>query len=444
MFDLKHSLLNKLLILILTCSLFNSFFIFGKAAAYPDESVPVSANSNEQLVMSDFPYVMPESFGAKGDGIVDDTEAIQKALDSMQPVLLLPKTYRTTSTIQISGPTSITDTGSTIMYEGEEAAIRFTAVSNRCNVFFGRIYAESGTGIEFYCDSNNNACQYVNLHFNVIRAKNYGIFFNRNGQGSTSENGWLNEIRIYDGRLSSGKYGIYADAHGINCINNIKCINVAFEGVDVGAYIANGCRGWSFVNTRIAEMSGIGKTSFITVGQMVGLNIILNDAFKTWNSKFSPETQGAVIAPIYTRNLSYENILVGNIGEIINGKLYTYNQLMMSLRNFEELPEFTDLNTVLEPGNYSCLYRENAISFFNSPAVEPFTMLVSYRDSESKYISQEIHLTYTFDIYRRTYIVDEHRFTDWQKNVSVDDLFEIKEEVNELRAIVEEILAKPK
>ena len=438
MFGKSNRFAKRIFSLLLTVSLFGSSILLIKAEADSGNN-ELPADNLGLFADKETLFVTPESFGAKGDGVTDDTYALQKAIDSKQPVLLLPKTYRVSSTIQITGPTSISDSGSTILYDGRESAIRFAAVSNRCNVHLGRIYAENGTGIEFYCDSNTNACQYINLYFSVIRAKNYGIFFNRNGNGSTSENGWLNEIRIYDGRLSSGAYGIYADAHGLNCINNIKCINVAFEGVDVGAFMANGCRGWSFLNVRIAEMDGGGKAPFITVGRMVGLNILSNDAFRCWKSNFSSETQGTIIAPIYVRNLEAQSVLAGNIGEIIDGQVYTNSRLMQSLQRFEELEMFTDLDTVTVPGNYACSYTESAQSLRNAPAAEPFTMFVSCAGQDGRYITQEIHLINAVDVFRRTYYAEENLFSSWQKSASFEELESLQEEVDELRDMIEEL-----
>ncbi|MHC1693668.1 MAG: glycosyl hydrolase family 28-related protein [Eubacteriales bacterium] len=48
-------------------------------------------------------------FGATGDGITDDTESIQKALDSgsSRTVFIPEGVYRITSTLQVSSDTSI-------------------------------------------------------------------------------------------------------------------------------------------------------------------------------------------------------------------------------------------------------------------------------------------------------------------------------------------------
>ena len=59
-------------------------------------------------------YVTPEMFGAKGDGVTDDTEPIQTAFDSGEMVLFSQKTYLITGRIKVSSNTIIEGNSATL------------------------------------------------------------------------------------------------------------------------------------------------------------------------------------------------------------------------------------------------------------------------------------------------------------------------------------------
>ena len=438
MYKLVCTLTLTLVICFMTIVICNDWLI-SPAIAYAEDQitdVPEKSNSDRRPLNFEDIFATPEMFGAVGDGNHDDTLAIQQAINSGLPTLLLPKRYRTTSTITIQGAASITDLGSAILYDGAESAIRFTSVNNNCNVSFGVIAAQNGNGIEFYSDSRESRCQYINLSFHSILAKHCCIYFNRSGTGGVYDNGWLNEIRISDGRFQAGKYGIYADAKHCNSINNIKLINVAFEGVKIGARMANGCRGWSFINPRFAEMIKDDQILFETVGSMVGLNILSNDRFKTGKCSFSSETQGAVIAPITGADSWNSTGVVGNIGEILNGVVYPYDQSTASLRHFIELPKSIDLNTVIRPGNYCCTDKSTAVTIQNVPTSTPFTMTVSYGNGTVSYIKQEIKTNIDNIRYSRTYTVQSGTFSEWKRMLNEDDYEALRNEIEELRKML--------
>ena len=387
-------------------------------------------------------FVTPEMFGAAGDGIADDTLALQKTIDSGWPVLLSPKTYLTSSTIIISGKASITDGGSVIDYTGDGFAVRLTAINNECDISFGIIKAKRGSGIELYCNSKESRCQYINLRFNMISALNYGIFFHRDGNGNSLESGWLNEIRISDGRFHSGRYGIYADANGYSGINNIKCINIAFEGVKIGAHIANGCNSWSFLNTRVAEMNGEDQLTFETDGKVTGLNINMTDRYKPEKTSFSEDTRGIVIAPILGVNNYDKTAVIGNIAEIVNGELFTYYQNILDFGQYTRIKETEDLNTILQPGNYSCGKSSTAKTIQNTPTDAAFTMRVYFATGSSSYITQEIVPFNQNITYRRTYFAGKDSFSEWKRSLNEDDLEALQKEVEELRSLVKELANK--
>lgn len=74
-------------------------------------------------------YVTPEMYGAKGDGVTDDTQAIQNAVNVGKYVLFGSKTYLITNTIQCSGNISLLGNGATstiINCTGNDVAFEFS------------------------------------------------------------------------------------------------------------------------------------------------------------------------------------------------------------------------------------------------------------------------------------------------------------------------------
>lgn len=76
-------------------------------------------------------YVTPEMYGAKGDGVTDDTQAIQDAINSGKRVVLDEKTYLC-GTINLIDKTQIDGVGwgSVLLYDGTGTAVNLQYVSD--------------------------------------------------------------------------------------------------------------------------------------------------------------------------------------------------------------------------------------------------------------------------------------------------------------------------
>lgn len=82
-----------------------------------------------------FLFKSPEDFGAKGDGITDDTTPIQEALNSGYSVLFSPKTYKISGHLNVASNSFIHGNGCTILCEESDTG-EVLGIRNN-NVFIG-------------------------------------------------------------------------------------------------------------------------------------------------------------------------------------------------------------------------------------------------------------------------------------------------------------------
>lgn len=220
-------------------------------------------------------FVTPEMFGAIGDGIADDTEAIQKAIDSGSPVTLPNKTYYIGRPLYMKHSNiAFNAENATIEYGGTDYAIIFTNVHYK-TVRFGDINAPNGGCIKLLSENGSNCVSYIDLYFSRLTANTEYSCIKASAE---SQNSYINEIRIYNGRLEKGKYGIEVvnnTNHPSACrINNWKLYNVGLEGVETGVYLnapTNRIERFLFVGLRYAVNEGTtcflkttGKCYFLT------------------------------------------------------------------------------------------------------------------------------------------------------------------------------------
>ena len=174
-------------------------------------------------------YVTPQMFGAVGNGWTDDTEAIQKAIDSNLAVYFPRGEYVINNSLIIDNKKfwNLYAQDATIIYKGSDYAFRILNVM-QSNIKIGYIIAENGGGIEFYSDSRESWNQYVVLDFNCIGAKTDCIHV------ETADNGWCNENHVYGGRFLSGENGVNIVSRSHHTINGWKFYNCGIEGVTNG------------------------------------------------------------------------------------------------------------------------------------------------------------------------------------------------------------------
>ena len=235
-------------------------------------------------------------FGAVGDGVIDDSESIQRAIDSGRPIYFPRGVYA------IGRPIIITDKSNwsmyaqdaTFLYTGREYAFHILGAQN-CRIEIGQIRSMEGGGIEFYSDSVKSWNQYVSLTFNTIECKTDCIHI------EVMNGGWSNENRIYGGRFMAGRNGVHVVNSGKDYTNGWKFYDCGIEGVTNG-FLFNAGQGYisnmAVINPRYEEAF---ETILKTEGVVFDCLWIGTGVFKPEDIECSSRTNRfEVIAPIGT------------------------------------------------------------------------------------------------------------------------------------------------
>lgn len=378
-------------------------------------TVPINISNYKTLG-----YVTPEMFGAIGDGVIDDTAAIQKVLNYSN--VLLSKNYLITSTIKITGGyKNINCIGSSIIYNGTDFAIEISKL-NYADVSFGLIKAIKGSAIKF-----TKEAQYINLKFNEIQAKNYCIKLVPDNTGLNDT--WITETHISDGKLGGYydasnnlikcNFGVYADAYNRDIINHINLTNIGIEGVKTGFYLANKCRAWTIISPRYSES----YERFIeTHGEVTELLFMGADSFgNNINANFGRDDDN----DIGTNGLMLTNSTSIKYGSYGGDVLIIYKSVPISMggknivdNSWCKLYSITDLASLLNKtplGKTSYIIKNDTVqSLLSLPVVTSYDVFLEVYKSPNNDNSTAavIHVNLLDNKpYKKTYV--NNVFSEW-------------------------------
>lgn len=228
-------------------------------------------------------YVTPQMFGAKGDGVADDTDAIQDAIDSGYPVYVPSGIYCVTAPltakgrlqmemaelaeIVVAGESTIeyligikNDGGAYANTFGDRIAGGILNGNNKCNVIVGMNYTVQGT-----LDS-----------VNIKGFLQKGVYIRHNIQNANVGSGScvIRNCRIENDSPVDNTYGIY-DAGGDNVFDTLVVKDANIGMVVNGGSIAKSCHIWQSDDTYFDT-----SCAFLLRGQLGALSDCVSDTMR--------------------------------------------------------------------------------------------------------------------------------------------------------------------
>ena len=213
-------------------------------------------------------YITPEMFGAVGDGVTDDSAAINNAIASGS-IVIANRIYHVDAPIHIGG-------GKTVIITGKiESSTDAIYVNGRGTKVFANEIVAADACIKI---ANVSSCEHCYFQLYKLTGK-YGVVYDGTSWGQyitfiggcfdcsvhcihiehpSDSTGWFNAIYFHDVKcMGEAEYGVYVVNASTNTglLNGNKFINCGFENNGNAVYL-NNVLFFSFSNTRVQEITG--------------------------------------------------------------------------------------------------------------------------------------------------------------------------------------------
>ena len=289
-------------------------------------------------------FVTPEMFGAIGDGVADDTEAIQAALDSGARTVLLHKSYRISDSLKIKSNTTVMFSGAIHCYQKADGG------------YYSAVVLEDVENVSL--DNPRLVCSYE-----IEYEWSHGILLNR-----------TRNVSMYNVHCAGFADGV--------CVSYSISSESYNDNLYIDSIIADKCKR-NGVTVECCKDSYIGRIVGIEVG-----GFSPNTCLDIEHDKAGLSIENLVIDSVYSYKCNggvqfilngYGNINVNNV-EILDGNFY-----------------FTGSESKVTIDSMRCIYSDTIRDFqiMDNGAVAIKTKLsIRHLALEGNGISNDVHLVY--------------------------------------------------